>query len=297
MHCETIELRSDGTATLDKFALNPQLSTDVRKKRPAVIVCPGGAYLTLSNRESEPVAARFLGLGYQTFILRYPTYFADHKKPTDPTKLVFNKNGAWPEPIIDAMRAMAWVHAHADEFCIDAQRIYMLGFSAGAHVVCSLAERFDDEELLARAGTDAQTAKPNGIVLCYPMLSADGVLSLPDTENPGFALILNNALFGHSKPTQEQLDAMRLYKHVRPDMPRTFVWHTTEDELVDPKETVAFAAELLKAGVPCELHLFERGIHGQALCDDTSAANGTQINNEAAIWPALAHAWLKLSQE
>lgn len=296
MHCETIQLRGDGASALDVLALDPEISSGIIKRRPAVIVCPGGAYLTLAQREAEPVAARFLGLGYQAFILRYPTYFADHKKPTDPAKVTINKGAAWPEPIVDAMQAMAWVRAHADELCIDNGRVYMLGFSAGAHLTCSLAERFDDEELLARAGTDARTARPDAIVLSYPMLSADGVRHMGDAEGPELELILNNALFGHMKPTEEQLEAMRLFEHVRPDMPRTFIWHTTEDALVDPKETVAFATELLKAGVPCELHLFERGEHGQSLCDEASAGNESHINKEAAVWPALAHAWLELKQ-
>ena len=174
MHYERIELRKDGTSCLDVLALDPEISTGKVKKRPALVICPGGAYLTHAPREAEPVAARFLGMGYQTFILRYPTYIADHRKPLDSQNVHFNESAPWPEPLVDAMRAMAWVRAHADELCIDAKHLNMLGFSAGAHLACSLAEHFDDEELLARAGTDACTARPAGIILSYPMLSADG---------------------------------------------------------------------------------------------------------------------------
>lgn len=293
MRCERIELRDDGTSCLDVLALDPEISTGNTKERPAIIICPGGAYLAHAQREGEPVAARFLGMGYQSFILRYPTYIADHRKPSNPSDVRFNENASWPEPVIDAMRAMAWVRAHADALCIDARRVYLLGFSAGAHLACSLAERFDDGELLARADTDAQTARPDGIILCYPMLSADGVLKKSKTGE-GFAHILRRALFGTDEPSGEQLDAMRLAHHVRSDMPRSFIWHTVEDELASPEETLEFASALLAAGVTCELHLFERGPHGQSLCDGTSAADAAHLNPEAAVWPELAHAWMSL---
>ena len=42
-----------------------------KEKKPAVIICPGGAYLYLSDREAEPVALAFSKMGYQAFILNY----------------------------------------------------------------------------------------------------------------------------------------------------------------------------------------------------------------------------------
>lgn len=44
------------------------------KKRPAVLICPGGGYFNCSDREAEPVALAFAALGYHAFVLRYSTY-------------------------------------------------------------------------------------------------------------------------------------------------------------------------------------------------------------------------------
>ena len=41
------------------------------KKKPAVIICPGGGYLRTAERESEPVAIKFASYGYQVFVLKY----------------------------------------------------------------------------------------------------------------------------------------------------------------------------------------------------------------------------------
>ena len=51
-------------------------STQIERDRehPAVIICPGGAYIDLSDRESEAVALYFLTLGFQAFVLRYSVY-------------------------------------------------------------------------------------------------------------------------------------------------------------------------------------------------------------------------------
>ena len=292
MKLHEIDLREDGTSRLVGLELEPFISTGRKKTRPAIIICPGGAYMTLAYREAEPAAARFAGMGFQVFILYYPTYLWDHKKPQSPAEARFNENAHLPEPIVDAMQAMAWVRGHADELDVDANRVYMLGFSAGAHLVCSLAERFDDEELLSRAGTDAQTAKPTGILLCYPMLSGDCVLRLAERDGAEFVRMQSRALFGTDEATEEQLAAVRLADHVRPDMPRCFMWHNAEDTVTDPRESTKLAFEMLCAGVPCELHLFERGPHGQSLCDETSSVLPEHLNPAASVWPELARTWL-----
>ena len=71
---DIVRLNESGTATLECFVLDNQISTRATKTRPAMVICPGGAYLKLAHREAEPVAARFLGMGYDAFILRYPVY-------------------------------------------------------------------------------------------------------------------------------------------------------------------------------------------------------------------------------
>ena len=41
------------------------------KVRPALVICPGGAYHWRSPREKDPPAFEFLSMGYQVFILEY----------------------------------------------------------------------------------------------------------------------------------------------------------------------------------------------------------------------------------
>jgi acetyl esterase/lipase len=296
MHYEEVFLSEDGAARLDCYLLDPEVATDVYKTRPALLIVPGGAYLKLAHREGEPVAMRFLGMGYNVFVLRYHVYVT--APPTEPNGLLqVDDSSHYPVQIVDAMRAMAYVREHASEWDVDASRVYALGFSAGAHVAGSLAEHFDDAELLALAGTMAEAARPSGLVLCYPMVSAEKLCRVEPGATPEQAQgarLVTKAVFGKNDPSGEDYTRVDLRRHVRPDMPRTFIWQTSEDEVVASYETTELVALLQRAGVPVEYHLYERGIHGLALADRSTASREDLVNDEAATWVGLCASWLAL---
>lgn len=289
-------LREDGTATLCAYVLDPAIRFNLRKTRPAMVICPGGAYLTLATKEAEPVAARWLGMGYQAFVVRYKHYVVQRQEETGGEPVV-DPDSRIPEQLVDLMNAMRIVHEHAAEWDIDESRVYCMGFSAGAHLVGSLAERWDEPELLARAGATATQTKPAGVVMGYPMVNAGPALASPDVVPPQMLptlALIKRALFGTDAPTQEQIASIDLIRHVRPDMPRVFAWHSTQDVVVDPADTLALFGALQAAHVPCELHFYERGPHGTSLCDWSSAGSEEDIQPASAEWVAACKRWLDL---
>jgi acetyl esterase/lipase len=66
--------------------------------------------------------------------------------------------------------------------------------------------------------------------------------------------------------------------------PPAFLFHTTEDKGVPAENSVLFYLALKKAGVPAEMHIFERGPHGVGL------ALG---DPELAMWPVLLANWFR----
>lgn len=121
MRCETIPITvpgADGPASLAAYLPDnlPELGRD--RRRPAVIVCPGGGYHRLSDREGEPVALRFLGLGCAAFVLYY------HVAP----------QGRWPVPQRQLLAAIDHVRTHAGGYFVDPDAIIVMGFSAGGHL-------------------------------------------------------------------------------------------------------------------------------------------------------------------
>ena len=71
---EMIRFTPDGVqdcqvcAWLHKDSQSPEMA---EKNRPAMVICPGGGYGMVSDREAEPVAKAYFAAGYHTFILRY----------------------------------------------------------------------------------------------------------------------------------------------------------------------------------------------------------------------------------
>lgn len=121
------------------------------KKRPAVIVMPGGAYWGCSDREAEPVAFAYAKAGFQAFILRYAV--GEHR--------------GWPYPLDEYEQAMELIDEKQDEWHILTDKIAVVGFSAGGHL----------------AATAATTAKhrPNAAILGYAALNKE----ISDLCQPG----------------------------------------------------------------------------------------------------------------
>ncbi|MEZ6112910.1 MAG: prolyl oligopeptidase family serine peptidase [Pirellulaceae bacterium] len=65
-----------------------------------------------------------------------------------------------------------------------------------------------------------------------------------------------------------------------------FLWHTTEDKVVPPENSVQFYMSCVRAGVPAELHIFEKGRHGLGLAKNMPGASA---------WPDLCREWLESS--
>lgn len=245
---------------------------------PAVIVLPGGAYVLRAAAESGIVAKRFRSLGYQAFVLRYSTYPGGTPYPGQAAEL---------------MEAICYLKDHSSELGVDADRLYALGFSAGAHVAVTLAEGVADEKIRAMAGVaqdvDASGLLPSGLVLCYPLLAVHPL------KTPSELLsISNKALFGTETPTEEECDSVDLVQGAKAGMPRTFIWQSAQDAMCDPRDTLRFASNLLDSGTPCELHLFEEGAHGMSLADEESVEEGASMADaHVATWVMLADQWMR----
>ncbi|MBR2045378.1 MAG: alpha/beta hydrolase, partial [Agathobacter sp.] len=113
------------------------------KKRPAMLVLPGGGYTICSDREADAVAMAYAKAGFQTFILRYTV----------------KAKGKWPLPLDDYEQAMECIKANESTWHVDCDKIATVGFSAGGH-------------LCACAATLAKN-KPAAAILVYPAILKD----------------------------------------------------------------------------------------------------------------------------
>lgn len=278
------EDREDITLTTYMWTDSPDLLAG--KKRPAVLICPGGGYFNCSDREAEPIALRFAAMGYHAFVLRYSTYTEGGAFPDISKPLPVKERDLHPAPMRDIGAAMRLICEHASDWLVDTDRIAVCGFSAGGHNAAMYATRWQEEGF----------PKPAAAILGYPLTDYVFKRDYESRQAGGVQMFFrasDTAFLGTPEPTAGQLEDVSPARHVTKNTPPTFLWATSADELVPVQHALLMATALANAGVPFEIHVFEKGKHGMGLADQASAEALTDCNADAAGWAALAAKWLE----
>lgn len=268
--------------------------------RPAMIIVPGGAYLTKSKKEKDPVALGFLVRNYQAFILNYSTLweknFIKEKEP-----IQNNEPAPYPAQVDELLLAIAYLRNHAKEYGIDPEKIFVTGLSAGGHVAASAGIYYNHPDFLQRLNLTDRETRPDGLVLCYPQLSADPLFSIlqspPDEVMAITGPYMIESAFGTRNPSQSEIDAFDLQGKVTETFPPVFVWHTVPDAITPSAATTRFVLELQEKKIPCEYFLFGSGHHGMALATPYVAGGQGDYLEKNAIWPDMADLFLRSLNE
>ena len=182
------------------------------RKRPLVLICPGGGYEMLSEREGEAIAIQMNALGFHACVLYYSL------KPME-----------FPVALLDLAQAMRCVRANAKEWNVEEDKIVVAGFSAGGHLAASLGVYWDSPLIQKYLPCSKEEIKPNGLLLSYPVITTGEFAHKDSIKN----------VLGSTKNFSEE--DVALEKHVTASVPPVFMWHTNEDGCVPPENSFAFA--------------------------------------------------------
>jgi len=255
--------------------------------QPAMVICPGGAYATLSPFEGEQIARYFATRGFPSYVCHYSV----------------GKQARLPAPLLQLAEAVVKAH-ETNAF------VAVCGFSAGGHLCALLSTRWRDA---ANAlGLHQRDVRPDACVLGYPMTNVtlpmplqplqmfqsvgglQGVSSVPEYFRPALchtpegdrldfrAMSIRN-LLGTDAPDENALRSISPCLLVDQDTPPAFVWTTFTDSLVPYEHSVQYAQALSAQGICSALHIFSQGEHGEGLAER---------NPESCLWPTLAENWL-----
>ena len=270
MICEKVFYPTPGDDSVHLTCYIREESPEMRSEpRDAMLVLPGGGYHVCSAREAEPIALEYLSYGINAFVLHYSV----------------KENAVFPRPLIEAFKCVKFIKDNAERFNINPDRIFAVGFSAGGHLCACLGTFYNSTALLAEAGMTANDTRVCGTVLSYPVISA-GTFA----HRGSFMGIL-----GTETPTDEELDSYSVEKHVTPDSVPAFIWHTFEDNVVPVENSLLMAKALRENSVPFEMHIFQKGVHGLALCNEITLSphHDRFLNKEAEGWLDMSVKWMK----
>ncbi len=228
-----------GSEEKDIPTLTAYLPAEGEANGASFLVLPGGGYGSLANHEGEGYAKWLAAQGIAAYVLKYRLGSSGYRHPV---------------MIEDAARALRTVRAWARRDGRDPARIGIIGSSAGGHLASTLLVLHDGGQADAVDPIERESSRPDLGVLCYPVITSG-----EHAHRGSF-----NNLLGENPPA-ELLHQLSTELHVTPETPPTFLWHTFGDQAVPVENSLLFASALTRAGVPFELHVYERGGHGMGL--------------------------------
>lgn len=210
------------------------------KTGTVVVVCPGGGYGALAtDHEGHQVAKWFNSFGVTAAVLKYrlgPRY-------------------RHPAPLQDVSRAIRYMRAHAEELGTAADRVGVMGFSAGGHLASTVSTHFEAGDEASADPIERQSSRPDFAVLAYPVISF-----VADFSHRGSG----RNLLGEN-PDPELRKSLSNDTQVTAETPPTFLFHTGEDKGVPVQNSLVYYRALVEHGVSAELHVYQNGPHGVGL--------------------------------
>ncbi len=205
----------------------------------SILILPGGGYGHLAAHEGEGYARWFAAQGLTAYVLKYRLGSAGYRHPV---------------MLHDAARGLRTVRAWARRDRLDPARVGVIGSSAGGHLASTLLTHFDAGAPESADPVERERSRPDFGILCYPVITFGEFTHAGSKKN----------LLGDNPP-EDLVCLLSNELQVTAQTPPCFLWHTGEDKSVPVENALLFAAALRRAGVPFDLHIYEKGRHGLGL--------------------------------
>lgn len=202
----------------------------------SVVVFPGGGYKSLAmDLEGSEVCEWLTSKGVTCALLKYRVPFSGPYWDEKTSKHVTPKV---PMALQDAQRTMGLLRFHAKELQIDPNKIGVLGFSAGGHLVADISTHFKKRSYTMIDSADKESCRPDFAVALY---------------------------MGHMLENTKKEFELNPNITVTKDTPPTFLLQAQDDPIDEVQNSLVYYIALKKAGIPTEIHLYAQGGHAFGL--------------------------------
>lgn len=229
----------------------------------AVLVFPGGGYNKLAiNLEGSEICEWLASIGVTGVLLKYrvpasgPHYDKDCHCERDPVK---------PLALQDAQRAMGLVRSRAKEWNIDVNKVGVMGFSAGGHLVADVSTNYRKRAYSPTDDIDTTNCRPDFGIVMFP----------------------GHMTFNTSKPYE-----LNRTLPVDSKTPPMFLLQAGNDNVDSIQHSLVYYIALKKAGVMAEYHIYAEGGHAFGLRESAQKVPDWE-KLPIADWEKLVERWLQ----
>jgi len=264
---DEIEIRDTTDAVRISCVQKPDISVYLPSKGnatgQAVVICPGGGYRILAyDKEGSDIAKWLNSKGIAAIVLKY-------RLPLSKSNIVNHKS-----PLLDAQRAIRLTRYYANEWNIKKDKIGIMGFSAGGHLVSTAGTHFDVGDSSASDPVESMSSRPDFMVLVYPVITFNEAFTHKGSRS---------ALLGEN-PDSTLIKYYSNEFQVKDNTPPTFIVHAGDDKSVPIENSLLFYHALKDKGIPAEFHIYPEGGHGFSLAIGKGYLE---------TWPDRCIDWLK----
>lgn len=194
----------------------------------ALLLCPGGGFRQVALTHEGTAFAPWLNERGVTCAV------LEYRMP----------EGHADRPADDVRSAIRLLRSRAGNW--GATRVGVMGFSIGGHLAATAATCFSGAE------------RPDFQVLAYPVISMTDEL----THRPSRERLLGTA------PAPADVERLSLELHVTSEVPPTLLALCADDAAVSPRNSLRYAEELSRFGVPFSLYVYPDGGHSFGFRED-----------------------------
>lgn len=229
----------------------------------SVIVCPGGSYFWLDDDgEGTQVAQWLQRNGINAFVLRYraagfAAFFTHYR--------IVARGKQYPDMLSDLEQALDYLRTHAAELLVDTSRIGAMGFSAGGHLVMSLA-----------CYSHRQLPRLAFLAPIYPVVS----MAHPATHTRS-----RRALMGEwGRHNKTMRDSLSIEQHIPSDCPPVFLVNCVDDPVVDYRNSVLLDSALSAQNIPHRYIQYQTGAHGFGVSPSKGSPECRPWKDQFLLW-------------
>lgn len=188
---------------------------------------------------------------------------------------------------VDALDAVRYVVAHAEELNVDPKQIFVWGGSAGGHLALMAATAIDNPELSDIPELASVSVKIRGALAWFPPCDMENYEAI-SVEKNGKLRLLSDRMGCTLEDNRAAYQEISPLYNLSSDCPPILIFHGDADNVVNMEHSIRFKKKTDQQGVDCTLQIVHNAGHGFSRQPEQSPSADDIINASSDFFSGLA---------